>query len=62
MKARNVIGKKIVAVNQERVFDARTKKWFFNVRSIQLDDGTRLIPLTVELDDDYGIEVLVAPA
>jgi len=64
MKTRGVIGKRIVAVQQQR-----TRSNFgtnvYTIHSIQLDDGTRIYFNVIELDDRdpevYAVEGIVIP-
>ena len=65
MKTRGVIGKRIVAVQQQR-----TRSNFgtnvYHIQSIQLDDGTRILLNVVELDDRdpevYAVDgIVLAP-
>jgi len=55
MKARAVVGKTIVAVEQHRVEDETRKGVLYNVSAIVLDDGTRLTFQVAELESDYAV-------
>lgn len=58
MKSRDVIGKRIVAVHQERATDASWKTPYYHLRAIELEDGTRITFLVVETaeGDGYGLQ------
>ena len=59
MRARELVGRRVVAVRQYPVrASSGVRKW--TVQSIVLDNGTVLIPSTIELDsaDGYGTEFL----
>jgi hypothetical protein len=43
MKARDVFGKRIVAIGQERFFNSHTERWDVSFNSITLEDGSRII-------------------
>lgn len=60
MKKSLVIGRKIVEVRQHRTTD-QSGLPVWDVTSIVLDNGTVLIPQTVELGHDYATEIHVYP-
>lgn len=43
MRARDVIGKRIVAVHQDRIHDSQLGHMVVALDSIELDDGTRIV-------------------
>jgi hypothetical protein len=59
VKARDVVGRKIVAVDQNRFWDERAGGWIFEVRALVLDNGARVYPSVVELECDYAVEMYV---
>lgn len=50
MKARDVVGKRILAINQERVLT--TSGWVYRILSIDLDDGDSMLIHTAEVEDE----------
>lgn len=54
MKARDVVGRKIVAIHQEKIAltPSRACGYVFRVIRIELDDGTVIVPSVVELEED----------
>lgn len=48
MKARDVIGRKIVAVHQTRFYNEHMKRFSYEINSITLDDGRRIYFSTEE--------------
>jgi hypothetical protein len=62
MKARQVVGRRIVAIEQERVWDSRCGRWIYHTAGITLDNGALLVPTVAELEVDYAITVQYVPA
>jgi hypothetical protein len=59
MKAADIIGRKIVRVEQSRVY----RDGYFagmDVTAVVLDNGWQLRPLTVETDGEYGTDLVLA--
>lgn len=57
MRSRGVVGKRIVRIRQERTWDERIGEFYWNIQSLELEDGTRLQFQTREMEDlDYGLE------
>lgn len=58
MKSRDVVGKRIVKVNQSMFFNQNTGKMENCVYSFELDDGTIIWPMTIETtresNDEYA--------
>lgn len=52
MRSRDIVGKRIVKVEQTRVDDGRGHM-IWDVEAFVFEDGTRLIPMTVETEADY---------
>lgn len=59
MRSRDVVGKRIVKVHQQRVNDGRGGT-VWDLDSLELEDGTRLIPMTIETEGDYCHKLLVS--
>jgi hypothetical protein len=59
VKARDVIGRRIVEVRQFRYFNTKYGKTESNVTSFLLDNGTVLVPGVAETGDDYAIDFQV---
>lgn len=65
MKARDVIGRRIVAVHQQRVPADRAadgfvlREGFTHIDGIVLDNGTVITFGVIELEGDYGVEPTV---
>ncbi len=59
MKARNLVGRTIVEVRQERRYDGRGMDWV--VDALVLDDGAKLIPHAIMTDDDPIGTLLYVP-
>lgn len=55
MRAKDVVGRKIVKVNQTRFWDHTQQKFQYNLDSLWLDDGTSIL----FMGDDDGIENFV---
>jgi len=60
MKTRGVIGKRIVAVDQERTRNT-ARDIVFHIRSITLEDGTKILFSVDELPGDYAVDGIVIP-
>lgn len=58
MKARGVVGKRIVRIEQERAYD-EFGTLYMNILAIELEDGTRMWPVVGELDGDYAVDLAV---
>jgi len=62
MKTRGIIGQRIVAVSQERVSESG-RGATINVRHIELENGTRIVPVVHEGEADYSVDfIAVKPA
>lgn len=59
MRARDVVGRTIVKVNQHRFWNENAGKMDVNVDSFELDNGTVVWPVTIETDAEYGHEFAV---
>jgi hypothetical protein len=59
MKARDIVGKRVVAVSQVRRSAGRSRPPFVDLRHLEFEDGTRLAFHVVETDWDYGVQGLV---
>jgi hypothetical protein len=60
MRTRGVVGKRIIAIEQERRSTGRPGARPMCVSAIVLEDGTRLCPVTVETDfGDYFHEIRI---
>jgi hypothetical protein len=59
MKSRDVVGKRIVRIEQSPMRSAGQNRP--NVFAIVLEDGTELHPITLEAEDasEYGTEIIV---
>lgn len=57
MKARDAVGKKIVAVRQNRFWHDDFKTWVVELSEIVLEDGTVLYPTVVECVGDYAVKL-----
>lgn len=55
MKAKDVVGKKIISIHQERTRN-NAKETVFDVKWFILDDGTRIIFTVDELPGDYAVD------
>ena len=55
MRARDVVGKRIVAIEQQRTSD-QCGRAFAHLDTLVLEDGTRITFSVVELPGDYAIE------
>jgi hypothetical protein len=58
VRARDAVGKRIVAVEQQRTRDTAGQV-VWHVDALVLEDGTRLLTHTCELDGDYAVEISV---
>lgn len=59
MRARDAVGRRIVAIHQERVRNDTFQCVDYVVRAIELDNGTRLVPFSVPDEYDSYCVVLV---
>jgi len=59
MRARDAIGRRVVAVKQTRTHDGRDA-FHWHLVAIVLDDGTRLVPSVVETNTGEYIVTLTA--
>lgn len=59
MRARDAVGRRIVKVNQRRFWNVHTGRWCVDVTSLDLDNGTALLPMVVEQEGQYAIEMVV---
>jgi hypothetical protein len=57
MQTRNVIGQRIVAVDQRRVFNSNAHRMVNTVEYIELENGVRLWANISEGDGDYFIDI-----
>lgn len=61
MKTRGIIGQRIVAIRQTVFYNRNTGTMHTDVTAIELENGTVLCPVTVELDSggdyahDFGV-------
>ena len=55
MRVRDAIGKRIVAIKQERV--TANSGSVYHVSAIVLDDGTVLSTSVAEMEGDYAVEI-----
>lgn len=60
MKTRNVLGKRIVAVKQYRPGNRANVAGLVCLEYIELDNGTRLVPLTIEGESEYHTELILS--
>lgn len=58
LRSKDVVGKRIVKVEQSRASNGRGKM-VWDVEALVLEDGTRLIPVTVETEGDYFHKFIV---
>lgn len=59
MRARDAEGRRIVKVNQHRFWNVHNGDWCVQVISIDLDNGTSLLPMVIETEHEYAVEMLV---
>ncbi len=59
MRARGVVGKRIVAIRQRRFYSDGCGDMVVAVDAIILEDGTELRPLVVPIEDDNVTEIVV---
>jgi len=59
MKKSDAVGRRIVKVFQERVFDENLGRWRWAVTAFELDNGSTLTFTTIELPGEYGTDVSV---
>ncbi len=57
MNTRDAVGRTITKIVQTRTV-SNSGSIFYDLERIELDDGTRLVPIVVETKDEYGIEIL----
>lgn len=60
MRAKDVVGKRIVRVLQERVHNIHVGKTIYNVTGFVLDDGTVITLHVAEDEYDYQVEAMVS--
>lgn len=60
MRARDVVGRRIVAVEQERL-STDSGAAVYHVRWLELDNGARITFSVAELPGDYAVEARVLP-
>lgn len=60
MKARDVVGRTITSIQQDRVWDDTTNTWRYSLNAIRLDNGKAIILLPGENGYDYYIEASVS--
>lgn len=60
MRARDILGRRITKVNQKRMSAGPGRGMYTDLNYIELDDGKRLIFVTIECDDGYGVECHVS--
>lgn len=56
MKARDVVGKRIVRVEQSVRWDSKVDKRYADIQRLVLDDGTSITFTVRELESDYAVE------
>ncbi len=56
MKSSAAVGKRIVAIEQQRV-RSHNGDTVWHVGTLVLEDGTRLVTSVRELGSDYGVEI-----
>lgn len=59
MKARDVVGRKIVGIHQTRIWDTEQQQWEINLDSIQLDNGTSILLMTHEIPYDSIVHAFI---
>lgn len=59
MRARDAEGRRIVKLHQHRFWNVHDGAWCVHVTSIDLDNGTSLLPMVIETEADYAVEMLV---
>ena len=57
MRTRDVVGRKIVALKQTRLWNENTGSWVVDFQWLELDNGTRLYPVPVEVPGDIATEL-----
>ncbi len=62
MRASDAVGRRVTKVCQERIYSTRHARSFVVLRYIQLENGTRLYPGTLELEADYGTTMTAVKA
>jgi hypothetical protein len=58
MKAREVVGRRIIGVTHDRFYNEHLHRWEVVVSEIRLDDGSRLVPYCFETIDQPAATVL----
>ena len=59
MRARDAVGRTIVAIKQERFWNEHTQRFDVAIHHIELDNGTLLLPNAFETNDAPTCELLV---
>jgi len=59
MLVRGVIGKRITAIGQQKMFNNNCGRMRNFVNFIELEDGTRLVPFVDEWEADYTVDFRV---
>jgi len=59
VKARDVVGRKIVRVEQDRISSDGSHAGCWAIRAIVLDDGTEISFSVHEIEADYAVEARV---
>lgn len=57
MKARDIIGKKVVAVHQTRFYNSHIGVMDINLKSIDFDDGSSIVFSAFETETEPGVGV-----
>jgi len=60
MRAREVVGRKIVAIRQERFYSEHLRHMTCNVVGLVLDSGTVLVPVVDEGAGDYYVDFVIS--
>jgi len=58
MRARDIVGKKVVKVSQERTYDTGDRL-LYALEAVVFEDGTELQFTVAELHGDYAVEGIV---
>jgi hypothetical protein len=59
VKARDVVGRKIVGIRQSKVWNEDERKFEISLEAIQLDNGTSILMTVHEVPHDYTIHAWV---
>jgi hypothetical protein len=59
MKTRDVVGRTIVRIEQERFWNDHTASWCVHVKGFELDNGSYIHFSTTETGSDYATEATV---